>query len=292
MRFQIPFTFSDIEILKRKSKSFIRFTGLRKSSLGEHLKNAGVNTDKREYLSIVYKRALINLLVFSVIFTSILGVMRTKYFYIFGLGASLLITGFIFFNQINYPKIFSLTKQRDLEKNLIPVLQDMMVQLNSGVPIFRILANIAEADYGRVSTEFKKMVKEINSGVSQIDAIEKYAKLNTSKYFRRVLWQISNGMRSGSDMTIVINDEIKSLSEEQAIQIQSYGSKLNPLIVFYMLIAIVLPSLGVSFLILISSLLGIEATMMKIIFFIIFIVVIFIQIMFLGVIKSRRPSLL
>ena len=292
MRFQIPFTFSDIEILKRKSKGFIRFTSLRKSSLEEHLKNAGVNIDKREYLSIVYKRGLINLLVFSVIFTSILGVMRTKYFYLFGLGASLLITLFILFNQMNYPKIFSLTKQRDLEKNLIPVLQDMMVQLNSGVPIFRILANIAEADYGRVSAEFKKIVKEINSGVSQIDAIEKYAKLNTSKYFRRVLWQISNGMRSGSDMAIVINDEIKALSEEQSIQIQSYGSKLNPLIVFYMLIAIVLPSLGVSFLILISSLLGIEATMMKIIFFIIFGVVIFIQIMFLGVIKSRRPSLL
>ena len=230
MRFQIPFTFSDIEILKRKSKGFIRFTSLRKSSLEEHLKNAGVNIDKREYLSIVYKRGLINLLVFSVIFTSILGVMRTKYFYLFGLGASLLITLFILFNQMNYPKIFSLTKQRDLEKNLIPVLQDMMVQLNSGVPIFRILANIAEADYGRVSAEFKKIVKEINSGVSQIDAIEKYAKLNTSKYFRRVLWQISNGMRSGSDMAIVINDEIKALSEEQSIQIQSYGSKLNCLL--------------------------------------------------------------
>src|SRR3989344_3569661 len=109
MRFQIPFTFSDIEILKRKSKGFIRFTSLRKSSLEEHLKNAGVNIDKREYLSIVYKRGLINLLVFSVIFTSILGVMRTKYFYLFGLGASLLITLFILFNQMNYPKIFSLT---------------------------------------------------------------------------------------------------------------------------------------------------------------------------------------
>lgn len=292
MRFQIPFTFSDIEILKRKSKGFIRFTSTRKSAIDEHLKNAGVNMDKREYLSIIYKRGLINILVFSVIFTSILGVFRTKYFYLFGLGVSLLISGFIYMSQVNYPKIYSLSKQRDLEKNLISVLQDIMVQLNSGVPIFRILANIADADYGRVSEEFKKIVKEINSGVSQIDAIEKYAKMNTSRYFRRVLWQISNGMRSGSDMVIVIEEEIKALSEEQAIQIQSYGSKLNPLIVFYMLIAIVLPSLGVSFLIIISSLLGVQATMMKVIFLVIFSGVIFIQIMFLGLIKSRRPSLL
>ncbi|MBI3622888.1 type II secretion system F family protein [Candidatus Pacearchaeota archaeon] len=292
MRFQIPFTFSDLEILKRKSKNFMRYTSTKKTALNQYLKNAGVNIEKREYLAIVLKRLLYNLLIFSVVFSSILGILRAKYFYIFGLGASMLISGFIFFSQRNYPKIYSLNKQRDIEKNLIPVLQDMMVQLNSGVPIFRILVNISEADYGIVSAEFKKVVKEINSGVSQIDAIEKYAKINTSKYFRRVLWQISNGMRSGSDMSIVIDEEIKSLSEEQAIQIQSYGSKLNPLIVFYMIIAIILPSLGITFLIIISSLLGIEESIIKVVFFLIFAVVIFIQIMFLGIIKSRRPSLL
>ena len=281
-----------MEILKRRSKKFIKYTGLRKSSLDNNLKHAGVNIDRREYLSIIYRRFLFNLLILSVVFTSALGVVRTEYFYIFGLGIAFLFSGFVLFSQMNYPKIYSLNKERDIEKNLIPVLQDMMVQLNSGVPVFRILVNIADADYGGVSLEFGKVVKEINSGVSQIDAIEKYAKLNTSKYFRRVLWQLSNGMRSGSNMSLVMSEEIKNLSEEQSIQVQSYGSKLNPLIVFYMLIAIVLPSLGITFLIIISSLVGIGANILKIIFLIIFVIVIFIQVMFLGLIKSKRPSLL
>jgi len=292
MRFQIPFTFSDIEILKRRSKKFIRLSSTKKTNLDMHLKNAGLNIDKREYLSIIYRRFVFNMLIFSVITTSLLGVFKTKYFYVFGLGLSLLVSGFILFSQFNYPRIFSLNKQRDIEKNLIPVLQDMMVQLNSGVPIFRILINISETDYGGVSYEFKKIVKEINSGVSQIDAIENYAKVNTSKYFRRVLWQISNGMRSGSDINIVIQEEIKNLSEEQTIQIQTYGSKLNPLVVFYMLIAIILPSLGVTFLVIIASLLNIEKTVARMIFLVILVMVVFIQIMFLGMIKSRRPSLL
>jgi len=292
MKFKIPFTVAGIEVLKRKSKKFIRFSTPRKTLLDDYLNSANIDINSRQYMAICYRAFAFNLLAFSVILTSVFGLFKMELFYLYGVGASLVISGFILFNQRNYPKIFSLEKQRDIERNLLPVLQDMIVQLNSGVPIFRIMNNIAESNYGQVRDEFNKIVKEINSGVSQIEAIEKYAKLNTSPYFRRILWQISNGMRAGSDMSIVINESMKNLAEEQTIQIQSYGSKLNPLIMFYMLIAIILPSLGITFLIIISSLIGISEKIIQLIFFMIFVFVIFMQIMFIGLIKSRRPSLL
>lgn len=292
MKFKIPFTISDIEILKRRSKSFIKFTSFKKSKLDEYLSTTGIDITKRQYLSICYQRFLLHLLIFSVLATSILGLFQITLFYIYGFLIAIVFSGFILFNQINYPRIFSLNKQRDIERNLLSAMQDMLVQLNSGVPMFRIILNIATSNYGEVSLEFKKIAKEINSGVSQLEAIEKYAKTNTSQYFRRVLWQISNGMRSGGDMVLVIEEGIKNLTEEQEIQIQTYGSKLNPLIMFYMLIAIVLPSLGITFIIIISSLLGVEGILLQIIFAIIFVIVVFMQIMFLGMIKSRRPSLL
>jgi flagellar protein FlaJ len=291
-RFQIPFTLADIEIQKRKSKRFIKFASAKKTKLDEYLKAANVNLNKREYLAICYRRFLINIISFSVIASSVLGILRTSLFPVYGFIISLLISGLVYFNQINYPKVYTLNKQRDVDKNLIPVLQDMIVQLNSGVPIFRILSNISESDYGEVSVEFKKIVKEINSGVSQIDAIEKHAKLNTSEYFKRVLWQISNGMRAGSDMEIVIKEGIKNLSDEQAIQIQTYGNRLNPLIMFYMLIAVIIPALGITFLIILASLLGFPEKVIHLIFVVIFVIVVFMQIMFLGLVKSRRPSLL
>ena len=99
-----------------------------------------------------------------------------------------------------------------------------------------------------------------------------------SKYFKRVLWQVSNGMRAGSDMGIVIRQGIRSLGEEQAIQIQSYGAKLNPLIMFYMLMAVIMPALGITFLIIISSLLDVGEGAIRMAFYAIFGLVVFMQI--------------
>jgi flagellar protein FlaJ len=292
MKFKIPFTFADMEILKRRSKWYTKFAGTKKRKLDDYLKNSDKEITGKQYLSICYRSFLINLLISAVVFTSILGTFGANKFYFYGIGTAILVSGFVFINQVNYPKIFASNKTRNIEKNLIPVLQDMMVQLSSGVPIFRIMMNISSSDYGEVSKEFSKMTKEINSGIPQIEAIEKYGKISTSEYFKRVLWQISNGMRAGSDMNIVIKEGIKRLSDEQAIQIQAYGSKLNPIVMFYMLLAVIIPSLGITFLIILSSMLNLEKIIVQLIFFLIFGVVVFIQIMFLGLIKSRRPSLL
>ena len=293
MQFKIPFTFSSIEILKRKSKNFSKFVKKgKKTKLDNYLADSGEKLDKSQYLGICYKKFLTNLILFSFLFSLGFLLFQIKSFYLYGIGISFIISIFVFFNQMNYPKIFSLNKKRNIEKNLISVLQDMMVQLNSGVPIFKILVNISNSDYEEVSKEFQKITKEINSGVPQIEAIEKYGQIATSEYFKRILWQISNGMRAGSDMAIIIKEGIKTLSDEQAIQVQSYGSKLNPLVMFYMLIAVILPSLGITFLIIIASILNMSEDITKLIFYCIFGFVMFMQIMFLGIIKSKRPSLL
>ena len=291
MKFKIPFTFLNLEVLKKRSETFVRFTK-GKGKLNEYLTSCGVDLDRAHYLAICYYFLIVYFLIFSVMFTLLFGILSLRYFYLYGEGLALLISGFIFMNQVNYPRIFSLNKSRNIEKNLIPVMQDVLVQLNSGVPLFQIILNIANSDYGEVSEEFKKIVKEINSGTPQIEAIEHSGKINNSLYFRRVLWQMSNAMRSGGDISIVIKEGVKNLIAEQSIQVQSYGSKLNPLIMFYMLIAVILPSLGITFLIIISSMLNVSGDMLKILFIAIFVTVAFIQIMFLGLIKSRRPSLM
>ena len=293
MKFRIPLVISsDIEILKRRSKAFLRFTSSKKSKLDEYLLDSGVKISKRQYQSIVYRSFLLNLLIFTVLGSSILGIFKRDYFFLFGFGAAFLISLFIFTNQINYPKMYSSNKAKNLEKNLIPMLQDMVVQLNSGITIFQIMVNISESDYGEVSHQFRTLTKEINSGVPQIEAIENHGKLTSSKYFKRILWQISNGMRAGTDMSAVIKEGVKNLSDEQAVQIQKYGGKLNPLIMFYMLIAVIIPSLGVTFMIIISSLLDIPQKLLQGIFFGVFGIVTFIQIMFIGVLKSGRPTLI
>ena len=190
------------------------------------------------------------------------------------------------------PSTRASSRIRSLEKNLLPALQSIYVQINSGIPLFEVLTNISNADYGEVSKEFSKSVDKINAGESQVEALEEMVVENPSTFFRRAIWQIINGMKSGADLSSTIEQTIGTLAEEKLIQIQNYGARLNPLAMFYMLIGIILPALSIIFIILFISIIGIPTTTAKAIFFAFYFFVLIFQILFLGIINTRRPSLL
>ena len=93
-------------------------------------------------------------------------------------------------------------------------------------------------------------------------------------------------------MEAVIKEVIDSVSQEQIIQIENYGSQLNPMAMFYMLVAIIMPALGMTFLIVISSFVALSDFATKLIFWSLYGFVFFFQIMFLGMIRTKRPNLL
>ncbi|MDD5192461.1 MAG: type II secretion system F family protein [Candidatus Nanoarchaeia archaeon] len=293
MKFQIPLTFSEIEKLKIRSRfiaSHIKYKP--KSKLEENLKNSGIDISREEYIAICINTFFVIFIILFVVSSTVLIFLNIKYFYFLGFIFSLLFSAFVFFSQIVYPRIYVMRREKNIEKNLIPALQDILIQLSSGVPLFSVLVNISSADYGELSVEFKKAVRRISAGSPEQEVLEGLSKTNPSTFFKRTLWQISNGMNAGSDMTFVVEDSVKSLNEEQMIQIQNYGNKLNPLIVFYMLIAVIIPALSITFLTIISSMVNLSRFTTIILFVGLFIFVILMQIMFLGLIKSRRPSLM
>lgn len=292
MKFHIPFTFLEIEVLKKKSVFFAsKVSHKKKSKLGESLESARVNLTREEYLGICRRSFTINFILSFIFSTIILSFVKVDYYYLIGLMFALMFSTFIFIKQKSYPKMFIARKQKEIEKNLLPALEDMSIQLSSGIPLFNILINLSVADYGALSLEFAEAVKDINSGEPEAEVLERLGEKNPSIFFRRALWQISNGMNAGSDMGIVIKDNLKALGQEQMIQIQNYGSTLNPLIVMYMLISIIIPALSVTFLTILSSMLGLGKSVSMLLFFGVLIFNILFQVMFLGIIKSRRPSL-
>jgi len=293
MKFKIPFTISNIDRSKKRSKFFSSKIKPKKSSkLNQYLETAGAKLSREEYMGICVRNFVISSILLFVISTAIMALLRIKFFYLFGLLFTLLFTIFIFFVQMSYPKIYISRKQGNIEKNLIPALEDMLIQLNSGIPIYNILVSISNSDYGELSEEFKVAVGRISAGELESDVLNGLGKRNPSVFFRRTLWQISNGMDAGSDMVIVIRNSLKALNEEQFIQIQNYGNKLNPLIVLYMLISIIIPALSITFLTIISSMVNLPKYTTVLLFMSLLVSNFFFQILFLGLIKSRRPSLL
>jgi len=198
--------------------------------------------------------------------------------------------GFLaFFYVVQYPMLIISKKIRDLDRHLLFSLRHMQVQVKSGISLFDALVSVSKGDYGLIAEEFRKCVKKISTGLSETNALEQLIFKNPSMYFRRVIWQVTNAIRTGADLSDTLDAIVENLANEQKVAIRRYGSQLNPLSMMYMMLAIILPSLGITFLVLLSTFSGFAVTEM-IFWFLLCILIVF-QFSFIGLIKSRRPTI-
>lgn len=292
---RIPYSFLPPKVTKSLSRPFFSIANsISKSApfLKTNLIRADFDVDDREYVAMCITSTLLFFVFAAFMLSIMLKVFYIERYYTTGPLMSLVFSIFIFFQQIVYPGMVANRKIRDIERNLLPAMQNVLVEIESGVPLFNVLVNVSKGNYGKVSVEFSRIIKEINAGKPQIEALTDSATRNPSLFFRRAIWQIVNGMKSGASISDVVKEAIHALSEEQIIQIQSYGSQLNPLAMFYMLIAVIVPALSITLIIVISSFISASETTTKLIFWGLYSCVVFFQMMFLGLIKSRRPNLM
>ena len=195
---------------------------------------------------------------------------------------------FMLFSSLLYPRIVSRRRMRKLEENIVPALRHLLIEIRSGVPLFHSMSSVSEG-YGEISIQFKEIIRRISTGVKEVDAIAEATKKNPSFQFRRALWQISNALKSGADIGDALEVIIQDLTKEQVIRIKAYGEQLSPWTMIYMVAAVIMPSLGITFLVVISSFSG--AMIPKFIFPLIFAALLAFQIFFMNFVKSKRPPI-
>ena len=263
--------------------------------LSLNLKQSGIDKDysvtAREYLAVAFTSSLIMGSLAGIAVTLALST-GTKQFANLGpiLGACV---GFLNYIQlISYPKAIVNKRVKDLEKNLLFALRTILVQIRSGIPIFDAFVSIASGNYGQISEEFKLVIDKARSGRPVLDSLEELAVRNPSMYFRRAIWQMVNAMRSGSDIGENLECVIDALSKEQMVQIQQYKSILNPLSMMYMMIAVIIPSLGITVMIILSTFPGMGKFGEKNTFWLLLAGVVMMQFIFMSMIKSKRPNLI
>ncbi len=292
---RVPFSLIPERSLKRISRPIVGFAEIIKPFfpyLELDLKQSQADVNPHEYLAMC-----ITATTFFFFFIFILALITTfviaiENFVVISSVVAIILSLFAFIQQTIYPKLVAARRIKDIDRNLLPALRTLLIHINSGIPLFDTILAIAKENFGEVSIEFRRIVRKVNSGFSAVDAIEESASNNPSGYYRRALWQLANGMKAGSDTTVVMQEVINNLSKEQLIQIESYGSQLSPLAMFYMIMAVIIPALAMTMLIILSSFLSLEPTLIKFAFYGIYGVVLLFQIMFLGLIKTRRPNLI
>jgi pilus assembly protein TadC len=188
-----------------------------------------------------------------------------------------------------YPRLLAVRRIRSVERNLLYALRHMAVQVKAGVTLFDSLVYISKKDYGVISEEFAKCTKRISTGTPTTEALDEIALRNPSLPFRRSIWQLSNSMRAGVDIGNTLESMVKNLSDEHRVAIRTYGSQLSPLTMMYMMLAVIIPSLGITFLVILGSFSGILIS--ETIFWMILLLLLFFQFSFVGIVKSRRPSI-
>ncbi|NQU98409.1 type II secretion system F family protein [Candidatus Woesearchaeota archaeon] len=178
--------------------------------------------------------------------------------------------------------------RRDIDKEILFAGRFLIIELESGVPLYNTFKNLA-LNYETIGPYFEEIVDKVDLGTSMEDALNEVIAITPSPNLRKVLWQILNSFKTGSNITGSLNIVLGQIGREQQIIIKEYGRKLNPIAMFYMMAAIIIPSLGITMMAVLASFLGWQLSLG--VLMVIVIVLAFIQFMFLAVMKSARPPM-
>ncbi|MBN1940621.1 MAG: type II secretion system F family protein [Candidatus Diapherotrites archaeon] len=289
---QMPFNPLPLSTLRKISTAFVPLSyRFRKMfpNLATRLRQANIKIDPQEYMAMMFTLSFFYLIFFAILLTAVLSKI-TEHYYLLGPTLAL-IAAFMIMVQISfYPTMRIRKKERDIEKNLIFALRTMLIEIKSGVTLFDAMQLIANSKYGQLSKEFKKAVDEINTGAMYDEALQRLATANPSPYFRKSIWHLVNGMKAGGDIAKIIEETVKSSTRDQRIAIHKFSSQLRMLSLGYLMIGVIMPALLLTFLIVIGSFPQIQIS--ETIFWVILISLIVLQFMYVGMIKSRRPTVM
>ncbi len=193
----------------------------------------------------------------------------------------------IFFFLLMSPKNAINKRRRELDQEVLFAGRFLLVKVNAGRPLLNALIEGSQS-YGVASKYFKEIVDDINLGTPIEKALDNAVKYSPSDKFRKILFQVNTALKVGIDISIPLTNVIEEITNEQLTEIRRYGKKLNSLALFYMLLAIVLPSIGMAVFVVVGGLLGLP--IQQNIFMVVIGILVLMQLIFISVFKTSRLS--
>ena len=255
------------------------------------LKKAGyADLDASTYLSMVIYSGLvifITLFLATVVIPYVLS-QETTNLYIYIL-LSLVCTFVIVLYLFIIPRVDINRRSRLIDNSLEYMLKDIQIQLKSGVPLFDTIVNVSRWQYGECSRLADGIIKEVEAGRSITDVLDNVGMLSPSDYLRKVLWQIVNAVRSGSDVVKALDYISHDIRQDKEAKIKMYSRELNLWSLIYMMGVIIAPSMGVTLLVVLSSFIG-GAVINENTLWAVLLVVSLMQVFFITFLKEKRPQ--
>ena len=194
----------------------------------------------------------------------------------------------MFFYMLKLPDLRITRKEKDVSREIVFAGRFIIIELESGVPLYTAMRNVSK-NFDIIGRYFKEITDKIDLGTSMEDALNEAVEFIPSNDLRKVLWQVINSIRTGSDVAKSLVSVMEQVTKDQINEVNKYGKKLNPLAMFYMMVAVILPSLGVTMLIILSSFIKFQLSLT--ILLALAGMLGFIQFMFVSMVKFSRPAI-
>lgn len=185
------------------------------------------------------------------------------------------------------PNVMIAKRAREIDREVLFAGRYLLVKLESGTPLFNALID-ASHSYGISSKYFKEIVDDVNLGIPIENALEKAREYSPSEHFKMILSELVTTLKTGADVSDSLRVVLNLITKNQLIEIKGYSKKLNAYVMLYMVIAAVLPSLGMTLFTVLASFINIPISNTLIL--VVVLVISLSQIIFLNMLQSIRPT--
>ncbi len=226
----------------RISKSFID-----KEKLIQSLKIARMEVYYKDFINQCVKTAvmmdfMVNVLIFFILM-SISKSIESPFLPVLTL-LTLPLGFYIFFSFfLKTPDIKIIRSRKNIDAEIISAIRFLVLDLKANASIFASLENIA-ANFDEIGRYLKDIIVKVQLGSPLVKALDEAVELVPSESFRVFLWQLINHIQTGTDITHSLEVIADEIVENQKIEFKKYGKKLNVISLMYMIIAIILPTIG------------------------------------------------
>jgi len=254
------------------------------------LKQTDLYIDCDEFFSIAFMNALIWGLLLSGVMTIVFNILKVGNPPVMGLIVGAMLGVMVFVRIVFGLKVIINKKVKSIDSNLVFGLKMMLVEINASVSLFDSIVMVASYKLGEMSSVFKEIAKRLSAGEREQEVFRDVAAKNPSPFLKKTLWQLVSGLKVGSPIGKVIEESLNSLEREQKNEIIAYGSSLRVLTLLFLMLGVIIPAMGLAFLIVINSLpsMGIN----KLAPWALIGGVALFELLLLGLIKSKRPNLM
>ncbi|MFP4567377.1 MAG: type II secretion system F family protein [Candidatus Woesearchaeota archaeon] len=256
------------------------FPKLQTSLKNARYKDNYIDYTKKAFISAIF----VSLMIFFFISTMLL-IFESSI--LFAIPFLIIFFLFSFYFLMNKPSFDILNAEKQIDSEIVSAIRFLSLELKSERSLYNSINNISK-NFVIIGIYFDEIVNEIKLGNTMEKALSEAVETCPSAHLRSVYWQLLNSLQTGTDITKSLEVLLNDIVEEQKIQIEEYGRELNALSLFYMMIAIIIPTIGFTILLAVLTFLGITVALPLLLT--VWMLLTLVQFFFLKFTANRRPS--